>query len=266
MITSEEAKDLISHMLCDENNRYTAKMVLDHPWLQHSYNNKRTISKLNIKHLETYKNSSNFKKFILTYIASRVKEKEIKELKDIFSELDLNKDGILDIDEIRQGLIKFNSEKNLNNEEINEIFKGIDTNNSKRIEYTEFISAAIEKNEFLKSKCGSLCFAAPEMISGKRYTGVNVDIWASGVILYSMICGFLPFQEEDSKLLYDKIIKGKYQIPYYISQNAGDLIHRILRVNPNKRYTIEQIKKHRWFNMMDKNTNMTKGLLLEKYE
>ena len=149
---SEEAKDLISHMLCDENNRYTAKMVLDHPWLQHSYNNKRTISKLNIKHLETYKNSSNFKKFILTYIASRLKEKEIKELKDIFSEMDLNKDGILDIDEIRQGLIKFNSEKNLNNEEINEIFKGIDTNNSKRIEYTEFISAAIEKNEFLKEE------------------------------------------------------------------------------------------------------------------
>ena len=150
---SDEAKDLISNMLCDESKRYTAEMVLNHPWLSKlAPNSKGAISHLNVKHLEIYKNSSNFKKFILTYIATRLKEKEIKELKEIFSEMDTNKDGTLSTDEIKNCLIKLNSEKNMNNDEIMQIFKGLDTNNSKRIEYTEFISAAIEKNEFLKEE------------------------------------------------------------------------------------------------------------------
>lgn len=80
-----------------------------------------------------------------------------------------------------------------------------------------------------------------------------------------MICGFLPFQEEDTKLLYEKIVKGKYQVPYYVSQEAGDLIQKILNINPNKRYTIEQIKKHKWFKMPNNNNLMTEGLLVDKY-
>ena len=138
--------------------------------------------------------------------------------------------------------------------------------NNLKIKIVDFgLSNIYKDNQLLKSKCGSLCFAAPEMISGKRYSGLNVDIWSSGVILFSMICGYLPFQEEDSKLLYEKIVKGKYQIPYYVSQNAGDLIHKILKINPNKRYTIEQIRKHKWFKMMENNINITEGLLLDKY-
>ena len=150
---SDECKDLISHMLCDEYKRYTAEMVLNHPWLDKmAPNAKGSISKLNIKHLENYKNISNFKKLILTYVATRLKEKEIKELKEMFSEMDLNKDGTLTLDEIEKGLVKLYSEKNIDKNEIISLFKGIDTNKSKRIEYTEFISAAIEKNEFLKKE------------------------------------------------------------------------------------------------------------------
>ena len=127
------------------------------------------------------------------------------------------------------------------------------------------LSNTYNKDEMLNSQCGSLCFAAPEMISGKKYNGLTVDIWSSGVILFSMICGFLPFQEEDTKLLYEKIVKGKYQVPYYVSQEAGDLIQKILNINPNKRYTIEQIKKHKWFKMPNNNNLMTEGLLVDKY-
>ena len=135
-----------------------------------------------------------------------------------------------------------------------------------KIKIVDFgLSNIYKKNQLLKSKCGSLCFAAPEMISGKKYNGLNVDIWSSGVILFSMICGYLPFQEEDTTVLYQKIIKGKYQIPYYVSQLAGDLIHKILNINPNKRYTIEQIKKHKWFKMVDMNNIMSEGLLLDKF-
>ena len=109
---SEEAKDLIRHMLCDEDKRYTAEMVLSHPWLTKlAPNSKGAISKLNVKHLENYKNISEFKKFILTYVASRLKEKEIKELKEMFYEMDENKDGTLTIKEIKDCLVKLNKEK-----------------------------------------------------------------------------------------------------------------------------------------------------------
>ena len=135
-----------------------------------------------------------------------------------------------------------------------------------RIKIVDFgLSKIYKDNELLKSKCGSLCFAAPEMISGKKYNGSISDIWSSGVTLFSMISGFLPFQEDDTQLVYQKIIKGKYQIPYYISQNARDLISRILNVIPHKRYTFEQIKKHRWFKMLDPSNTMREGLLLDKH-
>ena len=135
-----------------------------------------------------------------------------------------------------------------------------------RIKIVDFgLSSIYKDNELLKSKCGSLCFAAPEMISGKKYNGSISDIWSSGVTLFSMICGFLPFQEDDTQLLYQKIVKAKYQIPYYISHNARDLISRILNVLPSKRYTFEQIKKHRWFKMLDPSNTMREGLLLDKY-
>ena len=150
---SSEAKDLINHMLCDESKRYTAEMVLNHPWLAKlAPNSKGKISNLNVKHLEDYKNDCNFKKFILTFIATRLKEKDIKQLKEMFYEMDVNKDGILSIEEIKDCLKKLKLEKDLNKEEIIKLFKGIDTNNSRRIEYTEFLSAAMEKNEYLKEE------------------------------------------------------------------------------------------------------------------
>ena len=149
---SNEAKDLISHMLCDEDKRYTAEMVLNHPWLNKmAPNAKGTISHLNVKHLENYKNNCNFKKFILTYIATRLKEKDIKHLKEIFHEMDVNKDGTLTFEEIKKCLMKLNSEKD-KDDELLKIFEGIDTNNSNKIEYTEFITAAIERNEYLKEE------------------------------------------------------------------------------------------------------------------
>jgi len=79
----------------------------------------------------------------------------------------------------------------------------------KRLKIVDFgLSNSYKEGETLKTACGSPCYAAPEMIAGKRYNGLDVDIWSSGVTLYAMLVGYLPFEDSDTSLLYKKIILG----------------------------------------------------------
>ena len=106
-------------------------------------------------------------------------------------------------------------------------------------------------NEYIKGKlgtpCGSPCYAAPEMVTGQKYMGDSVDIWSSGIVLYSMVCGYLPFEDEDQMVLFHKIAKGLFTLPGYLSYKCKDLIKNILVTNPNKRYGFDEIKNHPWF-------------------
>ena len=101
------------------------------------------------------------------------------------------------------------------------------------------LSNTYKADETLKTACGSPCYAAPEMIAGKRYNGIEVDIWSSGVTLYAMICGYLPFEEAQTALLYQKILKGYYEIPSFLSIEAVKLIKGLLEVDPKVRLTFE---------------------------
>lgn len=69
----------------------------------------------------------------------------------------------------------------------------------------------------MKTACGSPCYAAPEMIAGKKYEGLKVDLWSSGVILFAMLCGYLPFDDNETQKLYHKIMRGDYKIPSFVS-------------------------------------------------
>jgi len=111
-----------------------------------------------------------------------------------------------------------------------------------------------------RTPCGSPCYAAPEMIEGKIYNGVSADIWSIGIILYAMLCGFLPFDDADNDVLYQKIIDGKFILPDFLSENAKDLLTNILNTNPQKRYTMKQIRSHCWFNSIPVIIN--EGLLI----
>ena len=102
-------------------------------------------------------------------------------------------------------------------------------------------------NEPLHTACGSPCYAAPEMIAGKPYVGLQVDIWSCGIILYAMICGYLPFEDPNTDKLYKKILNCEYTFPSDINPEAKDLIKKILNTNPQERYTLEQIRSHPWF-------------------
>jgi serine/threonine protein kinase len=100
----------------------------------------------------------------------------------------------------------------------------------------------------LRTPCGSPCYAAPEMLQNKPYIGSKVDIWSIGIVLYAMVCGYLPFDEKNDDLLFKKITTGKYAAtPKFLSANLRDLISKILETNPEKRITFDQIKKHPWF-------------------
>ena len=101
--------------------------------------------------------------------------------------------------------------------------------------------------KLLHTPCGSPCYASPEMVSGKKYNGFNIDIWSSGIILFAMICGFLPFEDKDNDILFKKILKCKIEYPKFISKNAKNLLQKIIVPDPDKRIKIEDIKKEPFY-------------------
>ncbi|RLM92249.1 hypothetical protein C2845_PM08G24230 [Panicum miliaceum] len=86
-----------------------------------------------------------------------------------------------------------------------------------------------------------------QVISGKLYAGPEVDVWSCGVILYALLCGTLPFDDENIPNLFKKIKGGIYTLPSHLSGAARDLIPRMLVVDPMKRITIREIREHDWF-------------------
>ena len=110
------------------------------------------------------------------------------------------------------------------------------------------------KGELLKTPCGSPFYAAPEMVKGNKYNGINTDIWSLGIVLYLMLFQELPFMDADISRLYKKILEGNYNIPEdklnIVSKEAIDLVKKILEINPKKRIKISEIKNHLWFNKM----------------
>lgn len=109
------------------------------------------------------------------------------------------------------------------------------------------LSNIMTDGNFLKTSCGSPNYAAPEVISGKLYAGPEVDVWSSGVILYVMLCGRLPFDDECIPALFKKISNGVYTLPNYLSAGAKNLLTRMLVVNPLNRITIHEIMEDEWF-------------------
>ncbi|KAM6573659.1 hypothetical protein CsatA_017739 [Cannabis sativa] len=101
---------------------------------------------------------------------------------------------------------------------------------------------------FLNARCGSPSYASPEILFGKLYAGPEVDVWSCGVILYALLCGKHPFDDEGNiSDFYRKIKHGIYNLPMSLPPGARDLIRRVLVVDPTRRMTIPQIRQHPWF-------------------
>lgn len=122
-------------------------------------------------------------------------------------------------------------------------------NNIKIVDFG--LSNTFATNEMLTTACGSPCYAAPEMIAGLSYSGDKIDLWSCGVILYALVCGFLPFEDPDTTALYKKILSGKYLVPKFLSKNVVDLIGAILTQDPDKRPSIVTIRQHPWMQISE---------------
>ncbi|CAF96035.1 unnamed protein product [Tetraodon nigroviridis] len=109
------------------------------------------------------------------------------------------------------------------------------------------LSNMMSDGEFLRTSCGSPNYAAPEVISGRLYAGPEVDIWSCGVILYALLCGTLPFDDEHVPTLFKKIRGGVFYIPEYLTRSVASLLMLMLQVDPLKRATIKDIREHEWF-------------------
>jgi hypothetical protein len=109
------------------------------------------------------------------------------------------------------------------------------------------LSHEFEGDELLKTKCGSPSYAAPEIICCPFYDGFKVDIWCCGIILYAMLCGYLPFEGEDNNVLFQNILNCNPEFPSFLSELSKDIILRILTPDPDYRISIDNIKRHAFY-------------------
>uniref|UniRef100_A0A3B4A3Q7 non-specific serine/threonine protein kinase n=1 Tax=Periophthalmus magnuspinnatus TaxID=409849 RepID=A0A3B4A3Q7_9GOBI len=103
-----------------------------------------------------------------------------------------------------------------------------------------------QPGEPLTTWCGSPPYAAPEVFEGQQYEGPQLDIWSMGVVLYVLVCGALPFDGPTLPVLRQRVLEGRFRIPYFMTEDCEHLIRRMLVLDPSKRLSVAQIKEHKW--------------------
>lgn len=104
----------------------------------------------------------------------------------------------------------------------------------------------VESAGLLNTVCGTPNYAAPEILSKQAYDGAAVDIWSLGVVLYVVLAGCLPFDEDDLVSLMEKITTAEYETPPWLSQEASDILHRMICADPKERTSLEALWEHPW--------------------
>ncbi|AGO10422.1 AaceriABL034Wp [[Ashbya] aceris (nom. inval.)] len=128
---------------------------------------------------------------------------------------------------------------------------------NKTVKIADFGMAALETtNRLLETSCGSPHYASPEIVMGQKYHGSPSDVWSCGIILFALLTGHLPFNDDNVRKLLLKVQHGKYQMPANVSKEAKDLISKILVVDPAKRITVDKILEHP---LLSKYDNSGKG-------
>ena len=126
----------------------------------------------------------------------------------------------------------------------------IDLNNN--IKLCDFgVGKMIHEGEILTDQCGTPAYIAPEILENKGYEGPPVDIWSSGVVLYAMLSGTVPFKANNLNELQNMIMAGNFKEIPDLSKESNDLLHKLLQINPKKRISIDEALNHPWFNTIN---------------
>ena len=122
------------------------------------------------------------------------------------------------------------------------------------------LSTKYSDENLLDQPCGTVVYAAPEVLEGNEYHGMLADVWSSGIVLYGMASGYLPFSDKDDEVNKKDVLEGKIDIPEFFSPLLKDLLKHMLDINPITRYTLQEIKQHPWFNLTK--ANLIPGIII----
>ena len=132
---------------------------------------------------------------------------------------------------------------------------------NKNLKLVDFgLSTKYSDDNLLDQPCGTVVYAAPEVLDGNEYHGMLADVWSSGIVLFGMTSGYLPFCDQDDEVNKKHVLEGKIEIPEFFSPMLKDLLMHMLDINPLNRYTLQDIREHPWFNMID--TNLIPGIII----
>ncbi|XP_071237975.1 serine/threonine-protein kinase BRSK2-like isoform X1 [Salvelinus alpinus] len=122
----------------------------------------------------------------------------------------------------------------------------LDEKNNIRI--ADFGMASLQVGDsLLETSCGSPHYACPEVIRGEKYDGRKADVWSCGVILFALLVGALPFDDDNLRNLLEKVKLGVFHMPHFIPPDCQNLLRGMIEVDATKRLTLEQIQKHNWY-------------------
>ncbi|XP_056906877.1 serine/threonine-protein kinase BRSK2 isoform X5 [Takifugu flavidus] len=122
----------------------------------------------------------------------------------------------------------------------------LDEKNNIRI--ADFGMASLQVGDsLLETSCGSPHYACPEVIRGEKYDGRKADVWSCGVILFALLVGALPFDDDNLRNLLEKVKLGVFHMPHFIPPDCQNLLRGMIEVDASKRLTLEQIQKHTWY-------------------
>ena len=108
------------------------------------------------------------------------------------------------------------------------------------------LSNRIKDGRSLRTSCGSPNYAAPEVLEGVGYDGLQADVWSCGVILYALLTSSLPFESNSISSLFSQIKRADFEMPEHLSTEARELISSMLTVDPLKRIKTQEVAKHQW--------------------
>ena len=122
------------------------------------------------------------------------------------------------------------------------------------------LSTKYTDDTLLDQPCGTVVYAAPEVLDGNEYHGMLADVWSSGIVLFGMTSGYLPFCDQDDEVNKKHVLEGRIDLPDFFSPMLKDLLKHMLDINPITRYTLQDIREHPWFNLND--TNLIPGIII----